>query len=83
MTGVEQLSDAIAYVRRGTGFGRIAVSVETVCAAAEILAVMMDNPVTVEWCDTHHRPHEFCRLIEAPDCDPRVRAIGPETGRFA
>lgn len=85
MTSVEQLSAAINRVRRSPIGG--SMTVEIVLAAAEILAVMMDQPATVEWCDHHRRPYEFCSLwVEAGAaagvCDPRVRAIGPETGRF-
>jgi hypothetical protein len=78
-TGAEQLTAAITRIRTSAQrAGGMSVSFEMVCAAAETLLELMDSPARVEWCDYHGRPHEFCQLIDAGSCVPRVRAVGPE-----
>ena len=78
VTAVEQLGAAITRVRNANQARLMSVSVEIVCAAAETLLELMDSPARIEWCDHHGRPHEFCQLIDAASCAPRVRAVGPE-----
>ena len=72
----EQLGAAITYVRNANLLG--SMPIEMVVAAAETLLELMDSPARIEWCDHHGRPHEFCQLIDAASCEPRVRAVGPE-----
>ena len=74
-TAVEQLTAAIESM--GESRTR-SMTVEMVCSAAELFLAIMDTPATIEWCDHHGRPHEFCELIDAASCTPRVRAVGPE-----
>jgi hypothetical protein len=76
VNAVEQLTAAITKVRGANLLGSIAI--EMVCSAAETFLALMDSPATIEWCDHHGRPHEFCQLIDASSCVPRVRAVGPE-----
>ena len=78
VTGAEQLGAAITRVRNANQARLMSVSGEMVCAAAETLLELMDSPARIEWCDQHGRPHEFCQLIDAASCVPRVRAVGPE-----
>lgn len=78
VTASEQLGAAITRVRNANQARLMSVSVEMVCAAAETLLELMDSPARIEWCDHHGRPHEFCQLIDASSCQPRVRAVGPE-----
>jgi len=84
MTGTEQLTAAITRVRTYNERtlsplgSELNVAFEIVCAAAETLLELMDSPARIEWCDQHGRPHEFCQLIDAASCQPRVRAVGPE-----
>lgn len=76
VNAVEQLTAAITKVRGANLMGSIPI--EIVCSAAETFLALMDSPATIEWCDHHGRPHEFCQLIDAGSCVPRVRAVGPE-----
>ena len=76
MNAVEELTAAITKVRGANLMGSMAI--EMVCSAAETFLALMDSPATIEWCDHHGRPHEFCQLIDAGSCTPRVRAVGPE-----
>lgn len=77
VTGAEQLTAAIDRLRL-LNMHALSVNVEIVCAAAEIVLFLMDSPARVEWCDYHGRPHEFCQVVDAGSCVPRVRAVGPE-----
>ena len=77
----DQIAAAVASLRQSELSGTIAL--EIVATAAETLVELMDLPATIEWCDHHGRPHEFCGMWEAAGapgdvCTPRVRAVGPE-----
>jgi hypothetical protein len=85
VNAVDELTAAITKVRGANLMGSMAI--EMVCSAAETFLALMDSPATIEWCDHHGRPYEFCQMIRPPhefyrldadSCQPRVRAVGPE-----
>ena len=72
--GLDELTDCITAVREGHTEH---LALEAVLTAAEILVDMMASCPSVEWCDEHRRPYEFCGVVADTGCRMVERVLGP------